>query len=193
MPTSEVLFIIALAAVNLGGGIGLALVISRRLGAIAGVTGMSARFVALLVGVYFLECVAFAAGMATQVFSVGLAVLWGILFGLWLRARRPAFGAVRTVVLFGMYTSLPAASFGLLLLLAKWLDGAALVNPVDGAALGIPGFVPWPMSTILGFCLVLAVGTLIVKTAVTAGLATFVARPDGAQRGDTAGTVAGRA
>ena len=193
MPTSELLFIVALAAVNLAAGIGLALVISRRLGAIVGVTGTPGRFVALLVGVYFLECVAFAAGMATQVFSVGLAVLWGIVFGTWLRARRPASGVARTLVLFGVYTSLPAASFGLLLLLAKWLDGANVVSPVDGAALGIPEFVPWPMSTILGFCLVLAVGTLVVKTAVTAGLATRVARSDREQRGDTGGAVAGRA
>lgn len=193
MPTGEVLFTVALAAVNLAVGIALAFVISRRLGAIAGVTGTPARYVALLVGVYFLECVAFAAGTATQVFSVGLAVLWGIVFGLWLRARRPASGAVRTLVLFGVYTSLPAASFGLLLLLAKWLDGADVVSAVDGAALGIPEFAPWPISTILGFCLMLAVGTLIVKTAVTVGLAAFVARPDGEERRDTAGAVAGRA
>ncbi|MBL7077611.1 MAG: hypothetical protein ISS31_09070 [Kiritimatiellae bacterium] len=181
MPTSEILFIVALAAINLAAGMGLALVISRRLGEIAGVARTPARYAAIVMGVYFLECVAFAAGMATQVFSVGLAVLWGIVFGLWLRAGRPASGIVRTLVLFGVYTSLPTVSFGLLLLLAKWLDGADVMSTVDGAALGILGFVPWPMSTILGFCLVLAAGTLIIKTGVTVGLATAVAGLNGKQ------------
>lgn len=177
MPKSEIAFIAVLAGTNLAAGLGLALVLSRRLGAIDGAETMSVRRAALLVIVYFVECFAFAAGMATQVLTIGLAVVWGIVLGRWLRSRGQRCGAAGTLVLFGVYTSLPSASFGLLLLLAMGLAGADLVNPVDGAALGIPPFIPWPMNTILGFCLALAVATPVVKTALTAGLAALLSRP----------------
>jgi hypothetical protein len=178
MPSNELVFIVTLAAVNLAAGLGLAPSLARRLNATAPRAGKTIRGVLPLLGVYFLECVAFAAGMATQVFTIGLAVLWGVVFGRQLRARRPAHGVLGTSLFLGVYTCLPTTSFGILLLLAMWLAGADVTSTADGAALGIPHFVPWPMNTILGFSLVLSIGTLVVKTAVTVGLAGLLARPD---------------
>jgi hypothetical protein len=183
LPAGENVLVGTLIAANLAAGIGLALVLGRRLGGIAGAARRPARYALLLVGVYFLECVAFAAGMATQVFTMSLAVVWGVTFGRRLgRAGAPASQVFRASVPLGIYTSLPTVTFAIILLVAMWLSGAALTSVEQGIALGIPGFVPWPLSTILGFCLALGGGTLVAKTAVTAGLAGFVARGSEAGR-----------
>ena len=179
MPASEAVFIAVLTAVNLAAGVGLAVVIARRLGEASGARRLRPGHVIWLVGIYFLECIAFAAGMATQVFTLALAVIWGLTFGFWFRGRQASCGVVRTLVLLGVYTSLPSVSFGLLLLGSKLLDGADVASTLEGAALGIPQFVPWPLNTILGFCLALAMGTLAIKSAVTAGLARFIALRNG--------------
>ena len=193
MPASEAIFIAVLAVVNLAVGIGLAVVIARRLGEASGARCLRRRHVMWLVGIYFLECIAFAAGMATQVFTIALAIIWGLAFGFWFRARQASCGAVRTVVLLGVYTSMPSVSLGLLLLGAKLLDGADVTSRLEGAALGIPQFVPWPMNTILGFCLVLALGTLAVKLGVTGGLAWFIALRSRENSRDKVGVASGHA
>ncbi|MFB0509728.1 MAG: hypothetical protein ACETVX_04470 [bacterium] len=45
------------------------------------------RYFAILIGVYFIECIAIVMGMGIPVFSIGLAFIWGILFGFWLWSR----------------------------------------------------------------------------------------------------------
>jgi hypothetical protein len=181
VPFEELAFIIALAAVNLAAGVGLALLLARRLAALPGAPVRLSRCMIGLLAVYFAECVAFAAGMATQVFTVGLAVLWGAVFGLRLRARAAPREALRLALMLGLYTSVPTASFGILLLLAKWITGGDITTVVGGAALGIPGFVPWPLNTILGFSVALVAGTVVLKTAITVGVVGFVFGTRGGQ------------
>ena len=75
MEPTEVSFVVVLALVNLALGLGLAVLIAGRLGEVTGRPGRFSRYFVMLVGMYFLECVAFPAGMATQAFSIGLAFI----------------------------------------------------------------------------------------------------------------------
>jgi len=172
----EKVLIILLVTVNLAAGFGLAVPIARLLGEVTGRPTRFSRYFAILVGAYFVECVAFSAGMGTQVFSIGLAFLWGVVLGLWLRRRAAPQKVLKTSFLFALFSSLPTVSFGVLILLA-WLVGGWLIggrtitetilSTEAGADLGIPDFVPWPLNTILGFCLALVIGTVVLKTVIT--------------------------
>lgn len=166
---AEYVFVIVLTAVNLAGGLGLSRPIAKLLGEQTGKPDRFFRYFAMLIGIYFLECVAFAAGMATQVFSIGLAFVWGLVFGLWLRGLAPSSEVRKASFLVALYTCLPTTSFGLLLLVAKLLGGSNVLSVQEGTAFGIPYFVPWPLNTILGFCAALVLGTLVLKTAITTG------------------------
>ncbi len=179
MPFEEVAFIVALTGANLAAGIGLAIPLARRECVLSGRPKGHRRCVSLLLGVYFAECVAFASGMATQVFTLGLAVVWGIVFGLRLRGVRPTSAALRYGFFIALYGSIPTASFGVLILLAMWLAGADVTSITDGLALGIPTFVPWPLNTILGFSAALVVGTLVLKTTLTVAVTGFLLRMRG--------------
>jgi hypothetical protein len=185
MPQEELALMVALAAVNLGAGFGLAVPLGRRECALTGRLGRQRRCVVVLLAVYFAECVAFAAGMATQVFTLGLAPVWGIVFGLRLRGVQPTSAALRQVFLVGLYGSIPSASFGVLILLSKWLAGADVTSTAAGLAFGIPTFVPWPLNTILGFSAALAIGTVVLKTTLTVAVAGFVLRMRGERADDS--------
>jgi hypothetical protein len=50
------------------------------------------------------------------------------------------------------------------------------LNVEQATQFGIPDFVPWPLNTILGFCIALATGTIILKTAFTTGIAGLITR-----------------
>lgn len=169
MEPAEFAFVIVLVAVNLAGGFGLSRPIARLLGRVTGKPESFLRYFAMLIGIYFLECVAFPAGMATQIFSIGLAFVWGTVFGLWLRGRAPSSEVLKASFCVALYTSLPTASFGILLLVAKLLSGSHVLSAAEGTAFGIPYFVPWPLNTILGFCLALVIGTVVFKTLITTG------------------------
>ena len=45
--------------------------------------------------------------------------------------------------------------------------GRPILSAGEGASFGIPGFVPWPMNTILGFYAILAIGVAVLKTVIT--------------------------
>lgn len=169
MEPAEYTFIIVLAVVNLAVGLGFSVPITRLLGKVTGKPNRFSRYVAMLIGIYFLECVAFAVGMATQVFSIGLAFVWGMVFGLWLRRRASSRKVLKTSFFLALYTSFPTATFGILLLVAKLVGGGSIISAEEGAALGIPYFVPWPLNTILGFCTALIIGTVVFKTVITTG------------------------
>ena len=47
--------------------------------------------------------------------------------------------------------------------------GRPILSAGEGASFGIPGFVPWPMNTILGFYAILAIGVAVLKTVITTG------------------------
>ncbi len=47
--------------------------------------------------------------------------------------------------------------------------GRPILSAGEGASFGIPGFVPWPINTILGFYAFLAIGVAVLKTVITTG------------------------
>jgi len=47
--------------------------------------------------------------------------------------------------------------------------GRPILSAGEGASFGIPGFVPWPMNTILGFYAILAIGVAVLKTVIITG------------------------
>jgi hypothetical protein len=126
-----------------------------------------------MVGLYFVECAALVIGMGIPVFSVALAVVWGLLLGRWLRSRATPPARMKPAIALALYSSLPAASFLALpaLLLANGWD---VVSVAGGARLGIPGFLPWPVNTVLGFYASCALGAVTLKLALTTALARWV-------------------
>ena len=54
------------------------------------------------------------------------------------------------------------AGFGFAVPIAKLLGEV-------GFNFGIPGFLPWPLNTILGFCVALLAGTVVLKAGITVG------------------------
>ena len=119
-------------------------------------------------GLYFAECVAFAMGMATQVCTLTLSIGVGVVLGAWLPPSTPLARVGRLGLLLGGYGSLPTVSFSLLLIVAWMWSGAPLLSSEAAQQFGIPGFLPWPLNTVLGFCVALGVGTMVLKSVLTA-------------------------
>jgi hypothetical protein len=170
------MLIILLVAVNLAAGFGFAVPIARLLAGISGRPGRFLRCLAVLIGIYFVECVAFSAGMCTQVLSIGLAFVWGIIFGLWLRSRTSARRALTASFLVSIYTSLPTASFCILIPVAALVGGGHILSAQEGTSFGIPDFLPWPLNTIFGFFVALVIGTVVLKTVITTGEVSLLIR-----------------
>jgi len=158
-----------LVLVNVAMGFGFAVPIARVLGQISGRTGSILPYVVMLVAVYFAECVAFSGGMATQVFSIGLAFVWGGVPGMWLRRCRPVRKVLESAVLWALYGSLPTASFCVVVLFWSAIAGRSLLSSEAGLSFGIPGFVPLPLNTLPGFCAAPGMGTALLKAAITTG------------------------
>lgn len=153
MSSAEDFLIIALAVTNLVAGFGCAVPIAKTLGRIAGPAPRFLRYYALVLGIYLLECVAFPVGMCTQVFTVGLSAVWGVVFGLWLGRRTSAGLLMRYIFQVSLYGSVPTVSFCVLLLIICVFGGRNVLSGPGGASLGIPDFLPWPFNSILGgFC-----------------------------------------
>ena len=129
-----------------------------------------------LLAVYGLEAAAFAASMGTNLLSFFLAPVWGLLLGSRLRASpRGIEERIRLVRSWGVYTSLPAASFLSVPLIAS-LGGWQVTDPGAGFRFGVPGFLPWPANTILGFHLLVALTAAVVKVFVTTGVGATILR-----------------
>lgn len=154
-----------LVAVNMVAGFGCAVALAGVLRKAYGERTTFLRYFVLLIGVYFVECATVAMGMGIPVFSMGMAFVWGIIFGLWLRGRGPAREVLKQSFFLSLYTSLPAASFAIVpvLLSFSW----PILSVAEGGKLGIPAFVPWPLNTILGFYVVPAMCAVVFKTVVT--------------------------
>jgi hypothetical protein len=159
-----------LITINLLAGFGCAVPIARLLRAVNGKKVRSLRYFVILIGIYFVESIAIAMGMGIPVFSVALAFLWGILFGLWLRTCAPARDVLKATVFLALYSSLPAASF-LAVPAMVWIGGGHVLSAEEGARFGIPEFLhlPWPLNTILGFYAALVIGAVLSKTVITVG------------------------
>ena len=175
MNTDEYI-ILALIITNLAAGFGCAIPIANKLRKVTGRMKKFFRYFAMLVGVYFVECVAFPAGMCTQVFTVALGFVWGVIFGLWLRNITPAKEILKTVFFVSLYGCLPTCSFAVLLVIIWVISGNSLLNVKQAYKFGIPQFVPWPFNTVLGFCIGLAIGTILLKTAITTGTVSIFIR-----------------
>jgi hypothetical protein len=168
--------VISLIVVNLAAGFGFAVPMAKQLRAISGSPKGILVYFAILTGIYFIECVAFAFGMCTQIFTIALAVVWGVVFGLWLKGLASKRSIIRQVLFISLYGCLPTVSFALILLIFWVVNGNGLLNVEQANQFGIPDFVPWPLDTMLGFCIALAAGTIILKTGLTTGVAALMVR-----------------
>jgi len=168
--------ILSLALTNLAGGLILGVFIASRFLRLTQKQKHFLQYLALSLGLYFLECIAFTWGMCTQVFSFLLSIEWGILFGMWLKGLAPQKQIVRQMFFVSLYGCLPTVSFAVPLPIIWIIQGKGLLNVEQAYRFGIPDFVPWPLNTILGFCVALAVGTIILKTLLTTGIAALIVR-----------------
>jgi hypothetical protein len=166
----------SLVITNLTAGFICAVPIAKGLSRLTGRHHRFLRYFAMLVGIYFLECVAFAFGMCTQVFTIALSFIWAVLFGLWLKGLAPARNILRQILFVSLYGCLPTVSFALIILIFWIVSGNGLLNVEQAYQFGIPDFVPWPLNTILGFCIALAAGTTILKVTFTTGLVALITR-----------------
>ena len=168
--------VIALIIVNLAAGFGCAIPMAGKLRKIIGGTTGFFRCFAVVVGIYFVECVAFPAGMCTQVVTVALGFVWGVIFGLRLRNTAPAKEVLKTGFFVSLYGCLPTCSFAVILVGTWVISGNSLLDVEQAHNFGIPQFVPWPFNTLLGFCVGLATGTILLKTAITTGTVRMLIR-----------------
>ena len=148
-------------------GFGCAIPVARHLRKVIGQPARVFHFFAILLGIYFVECIAVATAMGMPVFSVGLAFVWGIVFGLWLRARASTREVLKTSFFLSLYSSLPAASF-IVIPVAACIDGWDILSTQDGLRFGIPESI-WPIDTILVFYAALVIGAIVFKTVITTG------------------------
>jgi len=173
---AEITLILSLIAVNLIAGFGLAVPMAKQLCAISGRQKGIFHYFVMLVGIYFLEGIAFTFGMCTQVFTIVLSFVWGAIFGLWLKNLATKRKILKQVLFISLYGCLPTVSFALIILIFWIVSGNGLLNVEQAYQFGIPDFVPWPLNTILGFCIALAAGTIILKTMLTTGIVALIIR-----------------
>jgi len=174
----ETVLTLSLTLTNLVGGIVLGVSLS------IGFTRLTQqnrflKYLVLSLGFYLLECVAFAWSMGTQILSIILSIEWGILFGLWLKGLAPQKRIIRQIFFVSLYGCLPAVSFAAILLIIWIISGNGLLNAEQAYKFGIPDFVPWPLNTMLGFCVALAAGTIILKTLITTGIVALIVHDKG--------------
>jgi hypothetical protein len=153
---------------NLVAGLSFAFPLSRLFSKLEREPPRVFRYYVIFIGIYFLECVAIVSMMLVPIISIGLAFVWGICFGLWLRARTSPQKALKASFYLSLYSSMPVVSFIVVPVLAL-SAGRPILSADEGASFGIPDFVPWPMNTILGFYAVLAIGVLVLKTVIITG------------------------
>ena len=130
----------------------------------------------VLLAAYVVECAAFSASMGTNALGFGLALLWGAVLGVCVRRLAASEQEQRRAVWWlAVYSSLPAASYASVPVLCA-IGGWSVLNPQAGARFGIPGFLPWPLNTILGFCVLVAAVGVLVKVTLTTRLAFVLIR-----------------
>lgn len=159
-----------LVAINLIVGFGVAIPIARLLSEVNNMPKRAIRYFAILILIYFVESIAITVGMGIPVFSVILAFLWGIIWGLWFRSITSPHVALKTSFFMSLYSCLPSASF-ISIPLIIWIEhgGRYILDVKEAISFGIPEFIPWPMNTILGFYVTLVIGAVVFKTVITTG------------------------
>ena len=164
---------IVLVSVNLSLGFGFSIPLARLLNEVKPKPQRFLRYFILFIGIYFLECVAIVAAMLLPVFSIGLAFVWGIIFGLWLRGYASAHKLLKTSFYISLYSSFPGASFILVPVIGLF-TGRDVLSSEEAIRFGIPDFLYFPFNTILGFFAALSLGLVIIKTAITTGLVSLL-------------------
>jgi len=165
---------VTMVVLNLALGFGGAVLIARHMR--KALDGRRRRLVlyAALIGAYFVESVAFAAGMGTNVFTIGMAFVWGVVLGMLFRKQeKEPLSILKATFAFSLYTCLPALSLlavPCLLACCGW----SVLSVEGGRNLGVPEFVPWPLNTVLGFSLAVALSPLVFKTAITTGIVSIL-------------------
>ena len=91
----ETVLTLSLALTNLVGGLILGGFLAIGFSRLTQKQNRFLKYLALSLGLYFLECIAFAWSMGTQIFSIILSIEWGILFGLWLKGLAPQKRIIR--------------------------------------------------------------------------------------------------
>jgi len=168
MNTDELILILLLAVSNIALGLGLGLYLARKLASMTDPPIQRRGSLVLILGMYFLECLAFPVGMATQVFTIGLAFLWGIALGRWLHRQSP-IPSLHFSLWVAIYTCLPTITFGVLVPIAWTLAGNNPPTAEAGIRFGIPEWIPWPLGTVAGFAAALVLGTVLFKSVITVG------------------------
>jgi hypothetical protein len=176
MKSQETAIVVALAVVNLAGGSAIGAFLAVRFTRLMGMRNYLFRYIVMLLGLYALECIAFAWGMCTQILSIALSIELGILFGMWLKGIAPRKQTIRQMLFVSLYGSLPTVSFAAVIFIVWVIAGNGLLNVEQARNFGIPDFVPWPLNTVLGFCVALAAGTIILKTVFTTGIVALITR-----------------
>ena len=172
---------ITLVIVNLALAFGVGWPLAKRVAHPTGERWPVARWFALLFSIYLAECVAFSASMATNVFSITLAIVWGIGFGIWMRARYYRSVALKNAFLLTLYTCLPSMSFASVLVLLA-LSGWPILTTEAGSRFGIPDLVPWPFNTLLGFFVAVIGSAVVAKTLITMGEVSLLLRGQKSQQ-----------
>ena len=124
----------------------------------------------MLIIMYLTESIGFMAGMATNIPGILLALVWGAIFGSWIRRSGGTLKSVlRSAVLVSLFSSLPAVSM-LSVPVVMWFGGWTIFSSDSGVRFGVPDFIPWPMNTILGFCILIAIVGVFFKSLITTGI-----------------------
>ena len=169
-------FAIAMFTLNLVIGLGGARFFARWLRCQGVKIIAESKLLLIFIGGYFLECMAFPAGMASQVFVVGLAFVWGAVLGFRLPLLGQAGRSLRLPAWIGVYSSMPTLTFCIVLPVLCAAAGRDIFSAAAGVQFGMPEFVPLPFQTIAGFSLLLGFGTLILKVGITTGTAMWIGR-----------------
>ena len=174
MDNVEVFLVVA----NLLAGFGFAFPMAKVLAMVDGKQAKAFRYYVMLIGVYLFESVVLMIGMGIPVLNVGLAFVWGLVFGRWLRSRTSRKQAQRASLWLSLYSSLPAISFVVVPVFA-WLGGWNVLSAADGVRFGIPDFLhlPWPLNTILGFYAAIIMVAVLLKAVITVGEVNLLFRP----------------
>ncbi len=154
-----------LLVINGATGLGIGLLVARSMHGIRAEWSFP-RCLAIVLGVFLLECIAIAAGMLIPVFSLALALIWGIVFGTWLAGRGTTREQMGFAIELSVYTCVPTATF-LAVPFMFALTGRSILDTGEALRFGIPEFVPWPANTILGFFLCLVIFVSALKMSIT--------------------------
>jgi len=153
---------------NLTFGIIMGRLIAHRIIALTCMDKGDSSFIKIIVLIYFAECAAVALSMGTSALSILLAFIWGVIGGKWLRKQVETPTLRRSVQIAITYTCVPVISLTLIPLFCL-IGGWDILSVEQGYSYGIPNFLhlPWPLTTILGFYMLMIIVSVLLKMIIT--------------------------